>query len=293
MAAGDIIYGSDYNAVQVKISGILGDGSFYGYGSYGYNQGLQSSLVAVRQPITSQQWQYLANDVNKAYLHQNNTNFPSFPTISGLVSYSNLTLIDGIVSPMVATNATRSTAASAQKTKVQQSSGSGVVNLTNTRNSAWGGGNSAITGAFRIDFGSAATAQYFFNQGGSVQIEGFGPNLSGSVQDADWNTFLSTYRFSMDYTGFAGLTGSNATIQTLTDTASSSGKYNANTIVTQAYTTGGSIYFTIIYTDAHVATGAGPDTVSAGTGYYVYITSATGAFTGYTINGTSGTTTSF
>ena len=290
---GQTVYGSDYNTVQVKVREILGDGSPL-FSNYGWNQTTQSGLVAPYQVITQAQWQALANDVNTCYLHANNTNFPSYPTITAgqPITYANLTLVDGVISPFVATASTRCVAAAAQKTKTLQGPSTGVVNLTNTRLSAWGSGNTAITGTFRIDFTDAATMQYFFNQGGSIQIEGFGPTASGSVQDADWVTFLTSFRFSMDYVMFASVTGSNANMPgyPITDSSSSSGKYTTNTISVQCYSSGGSLYFTVIYTDAHVASGLGPDSVSAGAGYYVYVTRATGAFTGYNINNTSATT---
>ena len=293
---GQVVYGSDYNTVQVKVREILNDGSPL-FGTYGWNQPTQSSLVAPYQAITQAQWQALANDVNKCYLHAYNTNFPSYPTITvgQSITYANLTLIDGVISPFVSTQSTRNTAAAGQKTQTQQGPSTGVVNLTNTRNSAWGSGNSSITGAFRVDFADAPTLQYFFNQGGSIQISGFGPNLSGSVQDADWSTFLTSFRFSMNYVMYASVTGTNANMPgyPLTDTSSSSGKYTSNTITVQCYQSGGSLYFTVIYTDAHVASGAGPDSVSAGAGYYVYTTKATGAFTGYDILASSATITAF
>lgn len=97
----------------------------------------------------------------------------------------------------------------------------------------------------------------------------------------------------MNYSGFSSLTGSYSTVLSLTDTASSTTKYTANTITVQAYVSGASLYFSVNYNDAHVASGAGPDSVSAGAGYYVYVTSASGAFTGYTILNSSATTGAF
>jgi hypothetical protein len=286
MAVNDIIYGSDYNAVQVKVRQILGDGVPFGPTgsgdkSFGYNQPLQTvavnqgvGLVNPGQIITVLHWQALAQDINKAYLHQNNTNIPGYPAITAedKITFSNLELLNNTVSPMVSTLATRVNAAAGQKAKVQNNS------LTNTRLTSWGAGNTSIVGAFQISWNSANDMQYFFNQGGSIQVEGFGPSLSGSTQDANWYTFLSTLRYSLGYTQFAALTGSPTTLLNVTDAAIN---YTSNRITIQAYQSGNTLYFSsITYTDGHVATGAGPDSVSAGAGYYVYITNATGAFEG-------------
>jgi hypothetical protein len=286
MAVNDIIYGSDYNAVQVKIRQILGDGIPFGPTgsgdrSFGYNQPLQTvavnqgvGLVNPGQLITALHWSALAQDINKAYYHQNNANFPSYPTITAdnQITFSNLSLLDGIVSPMVSTLATRVNAHPSQRAKVQNGS------LTNTRLTSWGAGNTSITGAFQISWDSANAMQYFFNQGGSIQVEGFGPSLSGSTQDANWYTFLSNLRYTLGYNQFAALTGSPTTLLNVTDTAIN---YTSNRITIQAYQSGNTLYVSsITYTDGHTPTGAGPDSVSAGAGYYVYITNATGVFEG-------------
>lgn len=292
MAANDIIYGSDYNAVQVKIRQILGDGFPFGPTgsgdqSFGYNQPLQTvaanqgvGLVSPGQIITVLHWQALTQDINQAYVHQNNVNIPGYPAIStqDQISFSNLSLLDSTVGAMVTTLATRITAHPSQRAKIQNTA------LTNTRLTSWGNLNTGITGAFQVSWNSANDMQYFFNQGGSIQVEGFGPSLSGSTQDANWYNFLNTLRYSLSYTAFNALTGSPTTVLSISD---ASINYTANTITIQAYKSGNTLYFSsIVYQDGHTpigggtAGGPGPDSVSAGAGYYVYITNATGAFSG-------------
>ena len=80
---GDIIYGADYNAVQTKIRGVLGDGN--GYASdYGYGQSLSSSAVAADSVINHTQWGYLFSDIDKAYTHQTNVAYSEVNPSAGL-----------------------------------------------------------------------------------------------------------------------------------------------------------------------------------------------------------------
>ena len=300
MATGDIIYGADYNAVQTKVRQILGDGFPFGPTgsgdlSFGYNQSLLSGTVAVRDPITKVQWQGLADDINKAYIHQNNNTFTNYATISGEISYTNLNDLNNVVTPMVTTQATRVTAHPNQLTKTQ------LTGLTNTRGSAWGGiGNVGITGAFTLEWSGVNNQNYFFNQGGSIQITGFGPNQSGSVQDSDWLTFLASFNCVIDYAKWSLVTaGSFTEIYRITDTGSASGNYVTNYIAVSAQKVNisGSSYLqvSVTYQDSHSpggigsAGGPGPDTVSAGAGYNVYLSNASGAFTGSNINSSNTT----
>ena len=63
---GTSIIATDYNAIQSKISNILGTGS----ADYGYGQALASSQVARNNKITVTQWNNLRNDLLKSRQHQ-------------------------------------------------------------------------------------------------------------------------------------------------------------------------------------------------------------------------------
>ena len=301
MATGDIIYGADYNAVQTKVREILGDGFPFGPTgtgdlSFGYNQPLLSGTVAILDPITKVQWQHLADDINKAYIHQNNNTFTNYATISGEISYTNLNDLNNVVTPMTLYQATRVTAHPNQLTKNQ------LTGLTNTRSSTWGGiGNVGITGEFTLIWANNNDQNYFFNQGGSFQITGFGPDQSGSVQDSDWQTFLTSFNCVIDYARWS-LVAAYPTfteIYRITDTGSASGNYVTNYIAVSASRNVGSnaLIVRVNYQDSHdpagqgTAGGPGPDTVSAGAGYNVYLSNASGAFVGSSITNsyTSGT----
>ena len=80
-SAGSIVYGSDYNAVQIKLREVLGDG--YPYGpqvyppsaannanrSYGWGQTMASSLINPSDLVDDQQWLNLITDSDTAYRH--------------------------------------------------------------------------------------------------------------------------------------------------------------------------------------------------------------------------------
>ena len=63
---GTQIIATDYNAIQSKISNILGTGSV----DYGYGQSVTSAQVARNNKITVTQWNALRTDLLKARQHQ-------------------------------------------------------------------------------------------------------------------------------------------------------------------------------------------------------------------------------
>lgn len=268
-AVGQVIYGADYNAVQVKITEVLGTGSPYGPGTgspnYGYNQALTSSLVSVNALITAQQWNNLVADVNKAYLHQNNTNFPGYATIGGVISYANLSLLDGVANGLI-TN--RLTAAAAQLTSAA---------TPYTRTTAWGSGATSIQQDGTIQFASANAAQYFFNQGGRIV---FGPGTTPgtvSVQNTNWTNAINAFTYTVNDATYRALTGSPANVYL---TYFPAGVYSGNYIeLVMLNAGGGAIYYSVVYQDAHVPIGPGPDTVGS-SGFTITRFTSSGAVTG-------------
>jgi len=277
-SSGSVIYGSDYNAIQVLVTEVLGTGSPYGPGTgnptYGYNQVPQSSLVSSGAVITATQWQALVNDVNTCYLHQNNTNFPGYATaVSGGVI--NASLYNSMFTAITGCVTNRLQAAAAQLNTSQI--GSSVYATS------WGGGVSGINNVGSITFASANDLQYFFNQGGAIRFGGVGPNTSGYTQDADWQAALAGFNYTINAAEFPNLTGTPT--QRFFSQAQPS-PYNSNYISLNASVTGATINWSITYEDAHVASGSptpGPDFVSAGAGYNLYLTKAINSFTG-TVN---------
>lgn len=278
---GSVIYGADYNAVVTKIQQVLGTGSPYGPGTgspqYGYNQSLTSSTVNPGAVITAAQWNNLQTDINKCYLHQNNSSY-AFTTITAgsQLNGPTLDLINTVMNGCL-TNAT--VAATGQLTQ--------TTAITNTYASTWGGGGDhGITTTASATFASQAVLQYFFNQGGKFRFQGYGPTTPSGTQDTNWQTALSAFSYTIDRTEFAALTTTPAQ---RFYSAGQPSPYNTNYIqVLASHNGSGVLNFTVKYEDAHAAAGVGPDSVSAGVGFYLYQTVASGAFTGYSPSSTSG-----
>jgi len=276
---GSLIYGSDYNAVQLKVSGILGAGTVYGgpsptpgpgpgfyQGGFGYNQTLASSSVAANQLITAAQWQNLANDINKAYRHQNNVDFAGYSTISGNITYSNLLTLDTIATNIY-TN--RFTVSNSQLTQ--------TLIRTNTRVGSWGGGNTSITSQTNITWGSLNDMSYFFNQGGSFKFTGILPTGTTS-QIISWRTLLTALNYTSTYVDFAAAYAVRDSSNYLIYTASGTTPYSANSLQIRMGIAGSTLSLIVRFLDGHVNPDS--DSVSGGAGYNMYKNIASGAFAG-------------
>jgi hypothetical protein len=269
---GSIIYGADYNTVQALVNQILGTGTPFGPGTasptFGYNQPLASTLVGSGAIVTAAQWNSLASDINRIYTHQYNVNFPGYVTYSTgqLITAANYNLLFNTMSALVSTRLTVNPAQ-----LITTTAGS------STSSAAWGAGATGISNSGSIAFGTPAALQYFFNQGGSLRFQGFGPNQSGSSQDADWRTALSNFSYTITQTEFASLTGTMALRYT---GSGAGGSYSLNTIKVSAFTSGGSIFWTVSFQDGRTATGGALDQVSPGAGFTLFNVRSTGAFPG-------------
>ena len=174
VSPGSVIYGSDYNTIQALVTQVLGTGSPYGPGTgtptYGYNQTPQSSLVSVGQVITGAQWQLLAADVNTIYTHQTGSAWPGYANqISNQSSGRVITAADynsvfNAMTPLVGTRANVATGQLAT-TSLASSTYAGL--------GGWGNADTGIQNTGSITFASATALQYFFNQGGKINIAGF------------------------------------------------------------------------------------------------------------------------
>lgn len=274
VSPGSIIYGSDYNVIQALVTEVLGSGLPYGpTGSgdvtYGYGQPLQSSPVAPGQLITAAQWQALEADLATAWLHQSGS------TLFGPTNNNTLNVLAAAYLSNLNTASTivtnRMQAAPTQMTTATLGSA--------TYGAAWGdGGNAQLIGNNgSITFPSTTAMQYFWNTGGTIRFQGFGPNQSGSTQDADWQAALSAFNFTLNYSVFTTLT-SNPTQVYYAQTQPS--PYNNSWIGLSMYVSGATITWGVVYYDAvptnYSSYWGGPNTVSAGAGYIVYETYASG-----------------
>lgn len=274
-SVGSVIYGSDYNAIQSLVQSVLGTGAPNGPGTasptYGYNQTLQSAPVNAGQLITAAQWNLLVADVNSIYQHQNNTSYPGYKTYSAatLITAADYTLLYNTMSNLVSS-----------RTTVNAAQLSATTLGTSTTATSWGAGNSGITNSSSVSFASAAAMQYFFNQGGSLRLQGIGPNLN-TLQDTDWQAALAGFNYTLSLTQFTTLTGTPTVILTLNNVPS---PYNNSYIQLTGSVSGGTITFVVKLQDA-VPTNfdpdwGGPDSVSAGAGYTIYASTSVSAVVG-------------
>ena len=221
--------------------------------------------------ITKQQWQNLADDINKISLHQNNTNFVGYGTVTGKVTLSNLTLLNSTIDTLTLSKS----AVDASQLTLDPFIGQQVVAYQ------WGSGNTGIRSTTNIVFSSAQEMQYFFNSGGEISFGGQGPPLVTS-QDTAWYNLLNTVfvntsaRFTR--TEFSRISGIPFLWYQVQD---GTAPYNLNTISITAQKFSTIISFVVTFQDGHVASGLSPaDFVSSGAGYKVYQKRSTGAFTG-------------
>lgn len=272
-SVGSIIYGSDYNAVRVKVDGILGTGSYYSgpQNGYGYNQTVSSALVNPGDIITATQWNNLVADLNKCYIHQTGSSFPGYTTLSGTITYANLTALDNIANTIV------SNRVSIGSNQFTQS-----LLRTDTRSVAWGSGTSSISSVLTVTWASTNDMWYFFNQGGSFKFQGIPPSGSTTAQDISWGTLMTNFNYTTTFSDFQGAWNIRNNNPPLFSAYSSSGTnpYQSNYVTVTLVVHSLSIELGILYVDNHIGTGGGPDSVSAGIGCSIYRNIASGSFNG-------------
>jgi hypothetical protein len=103
---GTVIFGADYNAVQVKVGGILGNGAYYGgpTNGYGYGQTVSSSVVTPGDAITAAQWDALVGDLNKIVVHQTGSTSTVLTTAATLANPGSTVLYDVLAAAETAAN---------------------------------------------------------------------------------------------------------------------------------------------------------------------------------------------
>jgi hypothetical protein len=224
--------------------------------------------------ITKQQWQNLEDDINKISLHQTNSSFAGYGTITGKVTVGNLSDLNTVIDNLTLTrNAVDATQLTLDPYLAEQ-----VVPYS------WGRGNAGIKSTVGAVFNSAIEMQSFFNSGGEISFGGVGPTLS-TAQDTAWfnllhNVFVNT---SAKFTRseFARIGPIPFQWYQVQD---GNLPYNLNTITITAQKFTNYISFVITFRDGHVPIGGSPeDYVSSGAGFRVYQKRATGAFTGVQI----------
>jgi len=259
-----IIYGSDYNTVQLSARRVLGDGFLSG-GDHGYGVTLASSLVPALSVITAAQWNNLIYDINRAYKHITGSNYTGYTsTATGNISYANLSYASDAIA-YADTN--RLTATEVTQTQVYTKSYTGT----------WGGGGTGLTTAFTITFASAEYARYFFNAGGRISLQGTYSYGSAVPQNDAWLSMMSQFSTFLNRAGWYNIQSVSAPFivyQLTGGTAGVGAVYTNNYIwLTVTSISSTSITLSVKYQDDHVAQGVpdlGPDYVDGTIGFRVY-----------------------
>jgi hypothetical protein len=192
MAAGigQKIEATDYNSIQNKIAGILGTGS----GTSGYGQLVSSSAIAAGDKINLSGWLNLRADLRAAREHQLGTGTVSTGSANDganlLVPATSLVITEALrnqydlFADTVVTNKFLLGAPGQSSTETV---------ITFSKSGAW---NSTISNVITISgsasgAGTADNMRFFFNAGGSFQIQSTRNGPSAGAKDDAWTTMLS------------------------------------------------------------------------------------------------------
>jgi hypothetical protein len=283
---GDIIYGADYNTVQAKVRGVLGDGGIYwsngsGDYSYGYGYPVTCALVEPNAIITALQWNDLLNDVNTAYTHITGNDYIGYTSaVNNPISHVYLndanTAINYAISKRLSVAATR-----------QSLNANAFSNTYNGDAVPWGGGSSyspsGISSTFTLSFASADAARYYFNRGNYLRVFGTYSGDNNIPQNGYWNELMAKVAYKIDYNEWHYIQANNASSFT---TITGGSVYASNYVsITASEVTSTSVKFTVLYKDDH--TSIWSDSVTGQIGYKLTENYET-YWTGYpvTISGT-------
>jgi hypothetical protein len=213
MAAGigQKIEATDYNSIQNKIAGILGTGS----GTSGYGQSVTSLAIAAGDKINLSGWLNLRADLRAAREHQLGTG-----TVSTGSANDGVNLLVPVTS-LVITEALRNqydlfadTVVSNKFLLGSPGQFSTETVITFSKSGAW---NSTISNVITISgsasgAGTAENMRFFFNAGGSFQLQSSRNGPSAGAKDDAWTTMLSQAAVvTMNY-ATTTYSGSNGTV---------------------------------------------------------------------------------
>lgn len=216
MAVGDIITAARYNALQNRISVIMGVGS----GRSGYGQAMSSNQKSVGSTINLTDIAALRLDMIKARQHQSGADESiSFP------SYTNA---DSITEVAFANLETQMSLIENNKFSLGANQGTLGTAVTSQRTLPW---NSTISHTLSIDFGTANNARYFFNSGGEIRTYASISGFTGVIGN-DWNIILTNM-------GTIKM-GATSTTSTGTGTGTNIGFYNLTNMDQLVFTKQGS-----------------------------------------------------
>lgn len=164
-SAGGLIEATDYNNFAggngggANVSGQLNTVYGTGYGNAGYGQTLVSN-VSVAAQVTATQWTTLVNGVNAVRKHQSGG---SFTNLSTYVAGDVINATNDVSTNLTTAYTNRLTSAAAGPTYNQPTQAASI----NTSSASAVNFNFSRTATF----GSSDQARYFFNAGGTIEIQ--------------------------------------------------------------------------------------------------------------------------
>jgi hypothetical protein len=187
MPVNDIITQAEYNNIRNKVVGVLGTGS----GNSGYGQPLNSSAVAEGNRVTINEYANLRLDIINAWVHQAGS-APSTVTVAegNTIRFSAVdapvTTYDALANTLIANRFNLGAGQSA----VAVPTGSPVSRTwTGVGGDIW---NSSISCTITVQWPSANQARFFWNSGGQIRITSSRSGGSGTTQNTQWTSILST-----------------------------------------------------------------------------------------------------
>jgi uncharacterized protein (DUF1330 family) len=208
MAVGDKISRDSYNDIQTTVANILGTGS----GNRGYGQPVVSSPVTVRDSITVNEWNNLANDLKTIGRHQNGTT-PSLPipNVNDIVKFN---------SSSEPYTRYQTVANSFDTNRFNLGANQFITENKGSQSRTFGWRNSAEC-TITISFNTAEEARHFFNSGSLIRISSSrtGGTTSGNsstiaAQNNSWTNLLTTagdidFGGGLPGTGISPINGQN------------------------------------------------------------------------------------
>jgi hypothetical protein len=235
MAVYDKISAADYNSLQSVVAGVLGTGS----GPLGYGQKLNSSQVALGQPVTINEWANLRYDIANAYLHQNGSAASlAQANLGDTIRYNASTPITAYTPIVSGISSSAYTVATGQYKTVNK--GTSTQTWPGPAGANW---TNQITCTIQLSWSTADAARYFFNSGGEIQITTSRSGGSATPQNTSWTNLCNsagTMRFGAILPSSGSISGTNfyATTSSYTQSmiTSASSPYGANSLRLYALT---------------------------------------------------------
>lgn len=268
-AAGSDILATDYNSFAATINELFADthsGATGALAQFGYGQTPSVATVSALTNITAAQWALLFDPIRKTGIHQGTTTVPPLPVSNPLAS-SNILAYN--------TPGTLATLLTLLQTNKFNLAGGQSTLVVGSNFVQPGGANpwtNTLTWNYQVDFASWNNARYFFNSGGTLNLNGsYAPIVT--PEDSQWDSMMTTMSpliFNYNSTTPFSSTGGTAlgfynlttVYQTLYIKTFGGGGYYTNSSITvqgklnAAAGTNGLVDFRIILTDGDVTPNA-------------------------------------